>query len=132
MQHCSQGSKCAQGASLAHKHFGADELIQGLKIENRTIRYQKGLSPENCHKSQLWQQMMATFSIFYCLCVSVFHENDFQPILGDNKKKSAFLATYNNLRKDFVPIFLLCAEECDFRDSIFYLLYHSVPSKNPR
>lgn len=96
MQHCSQGAKCIQGTVCelpSNTPFEADELVKGLKIENRNIICHKRLTPGNCHKSLPWQQAKhvkineicfqyatSVSKIFCCLCVALIRENDFYPL----------------------------------------------------
>lgn len=98
MQHCSQGVKCVQGTACgvpSNTPFEADELVKGLKIENRNIICDVGmrLTPGNCCKSSPWQQAKhvkineicfqcatSVSKIFCCLCVALIHENDFYPL----------------------------------------------------
>lgn len=96
MQHCSQGAKCVQGTACevpSHTPSEADELVKGLKTENRNIICYKRLTPGNCRKSSPWQQAKhvkineicfqystSVSKIFCCLCVVLVHENDFYPL----------------------------------------------------
>lgn len=59
MQHCSQIAECVQGTACevpSNTAFEADELVKGLKIENRYVICHKRLTPGNCRKSLPWQQ----------------------------------------------------------------------------